>query len=666
MHIERVEGHGRLRRHLKDRALNELLLAAFDATEQGILVHDREGRVVEANPAAGRLLGVAMAQLLAAGPADPIWTRLRELDGAVIAAKHRPAAIALATGRPVLGRLLVVHRDGATDTVVRVDARPVSAGENRVVVSGLVDVTAESTAQRAAAAADAQVRQTLADVRRLAAEQAAVGRIATSIAEQPDDSAIFALIATELMRLFDADDAVVVELPSEDAPVVRGHARRDGTSAVPTAAPAVGTTAAVQIGGRTWGYVAVAGARIDDVERRLDRITELIATAVIAAAARTRLVVEATEDPVTGLLNHRAFHHRLQAEVQRAQRHDRALSLVLVDLDAFKAINDTYGHPAGDRVLQRVGEVLRELSRNGDVIGRLGGDEFGLLLPETDAAGARLAAERALQLLRATPVGSGITVTASAGVADLSDADAADRLLQIADSALYRSKARGRDAVSQYSSDPVAGQPVPGRVEDVARSRALTALRGLAHVIDLRDPVSEGHSERVASLAAALAAARDWPAEEITALREAALVHDVGKLAVPATILLSPGPLDPPGYAEVTRHAALGADITAVALTSRQADWIRHHHERPDGTGYPDGLAGGAIPEGAALLALAESWDVMIHGGHARPPLTAEAAYAECVSLEGRQFSPAAIAALRRLNAEGALPAPPTERPGGS
>ena len=652
MHPGRVEGHGRLRGRLEDPALNALLLAAFDATEQGILIHDRDGRIVEANPAAGRLLGVTLEQLLGAVPADPLWTRLRELDGELLDPAHRPATVALATGRPVLSRLLVVHRDDGTDAVVRVDARPVSAGDNRVVVAGLIDVTAESTAQRAAATAHAQVHQTLADVRRLAAEQAAVGRIATAIAEQPDDAAIFALIAAELTRLFDADDAVVVELPADRAPVIRGHAQRGET---PPAATGVthGTTAAVVIGGRTWGYVAVAGARSGDVERRLDGLAELIATAVIAAAARTQLVVEATEDPVTGLLNHRAFHDRLAAEVQRAQRHGRALSLVLIDLDAFKAINDTYGHPAGDRVLQRVGEVLHGVSRNGDVIGRLGGDEFGLVLPETDAAGARLAAERVLELLRSTPVGSGITVTASAGVADLSDADGADRLLQIADGALYRSKARGRDAVSQYTPDSAAA--MPARTQDLARFRALTALRGLAAVIDLRDPVSQGHSERVASLAAALATAGEWPAEEITALREAALVHDVGKLAVPATILLSPGPLDAPAYAEVTRHAALGADITAVALTPRQVGWIRHHHERPDGTGYPDGLVGGAIPEGAALMGLAEAWDVMVSGGHARGALSTESAYAECVALEGRQFTPVAIAALRRLHEQGTL-----------
>ena len=648
MHVERVEGHGRLRGRLEDPALTALLLAAFDTTEQGFLVYDRAGRVVEANPAAGRMLGMTMAELVATTSGDPVWDRLREIDGAPITRDQRPSVQALATGRPVRGRLVVVAHEGTDDVVLRVDAHPIGTGNEQVVVTGLVDVSAEFSAQQALTAAHARARQTLADVRRLAAEQAAVGRIATAIAQQPDDAAILALIATEVAGLFDAEDAVIVELPAGGAPVVRAHARGHETTSL---AGDPGITAPVQIGGLTWGHVALSGARGEDIEPRLARMAELIATAVIAAAARTQLVVQATEDPVTGLLNHRAFHDRLSVEVHRAQRHDRPLSLVLVDLDAFKAINDTYGHQVGDRVLQRVGEVLRGLGRDGDVLGRLGGDEFALLFPETDPEGACLAAERALQLLNERPVERGILVTASAGVAGLADEEDADRLLRNADAALYRAKAEGRDGVAQYT--PASEARGAGRAQDVARSRALTALRALAHVIDGRDPAMHGHSERVASMAAALAAAGDWPAEEISALREAALVHDIGKLAVPMAVLHAPGPLDDAGRAQVARHAELGADIARVALAPRQVEWIRHHHERPDGTGYPDGLTAEAIPAGAGLLALAESWDVMVHGGRGQEGRAAEVADTECAALEGRQFTTEAIQALRRLRADG-------------
>ncbi|MGA9858645.1 MAG: diguanylate cyclase [Solirubrobacteraceae bacterium] len=533
----------------------DLLLAAFDGSRQGIVVHDGEGRVVDCNPAAADLLGVSFDAMLGTTPDQPVWDRLRELDGRVIAPADRPAAVVLRTSQPLLGRLLDVRRDSNSEVILRVDVHPAVGEDGTLVVASFVDVTGEVEAQRAAAETSRQLETTLAETRRLATEQAAVGRIATAIAQQRDDATIFTLIAEELARLFDADGAVVVELPEAGPGVLRGTAARPGREAVigssglhrlldsthftapgssgivritaepGPAAPSAGVAAPVQIAGRTWGYVAVVGAQerslTDNVEQRLARITELIATAVIAAAARAQLIVEATQDPVTGLLNHRAFQERLHTEVQRARRHGRQLSLAVLDLDDFKAINDSYGHQAGDRVLCRVGDVLRDVGRDGDVVARLGGDEFALLLPETDAAGASLAAERALALLKENSGDDELTLTASVGVADLCHADSADRLLKIADGALYWAKAHGRDAVRPYSPDVVPELSGQERTERLARSQALTALRALARVIELKAPPSAAAPDRAAALARALAGARDWPAEDVATLREA-------------------------------------------------------------------------------------------------------------------------------------------------
>jgi putative nucleotidyltransferase with HDIG domain len=187
------------------------------------------------------------------------------------------------------------------------------------------------------------------------------------------------------------------------------------------------------------------------------------------------------------------------------------------------------------------------------------------------------------------------------------------------------------------------------RAEHLARSQALQSIRVLARAVDAKDPSTLRHSERVADLAVAIATALGWDSESLVRLREAGLVHDVGKIGVPDSILFKPDRLTADEYREITRHAAIGAEILADVLLPSQVAWVRGHHERWDGGGYPDGLAGEAIPEGARVLALADAWDVMTSSRPYHSPLSTEAALLECDRCSGTQFAPEVVEALRCL-----------------
>lgn len=191
------------------------------------------------------------------------------------------------------------------------------------------------------------------------------------------------------------------------------------------------------------------------------------------------------------------------------------------------------------------------------------------------------------------------------------------------------------------------------------RSLSLASLEMFSRLIDAKDPPTRHHSERAAVVVERLALELGWQPARAEGIKEAALLHDIGKIGVPDAVLLKRAPLSPLEYETVKAHVELGAAIVADLLTPEQTGWVRWHHERWDGTGYPDGLAGEEIPEGARLLALADAWDSMTQARGYRPPLGGAAAMAECERAAGRQFWPAAVRAMRRLVESGTLSAAP-------
>ena len=190
------------------------------------------------------------------------------------------------------------------------------------------------------------------------------------------------------------------------------------------------------------------------------------------------------------------------------------------------------------------------------------------------------------------------------------------------------------------------------RVDDEgrrSRRQAIAGLRSLARAIDAKDPRTRQHSDRVASLARAIADAIGWRATRARLLQEAALVHDVGKIGTPDSILFKPGRLTTQEYEQVKAHALLGANIVEGVLSAEQVEWVRWHHERPDGLGYPDGLVDSAIPDGAAILALADTWDVMTVSRPYSTPKAPSLALRECRDLAGRQFRGSIVEVLAAI-----------------
>lgn len=482
--------------------------------------------------------------------------------------------------------------------------------------------------------------------RELADEQAALRRVATAIAEERPADQVFALVAREVAGLAGTRSGVVVR-DGDGGGVVGAWGPQDGAV----------VRAAIQVDGRRWGAVG-AGVGTDvpaGLDERLARFAELVAISLTGAEHRARLTAQATSDPLTGLLNHRAFHERLREEVERARRHGRDLAVAVFDLDHFKQVNDTLGHGAGDEVLQRAAERLRHAARRGEPVGRVGGDELAVIMPEVGGLDAFTAADRLRRAIGADRDPRIGPVSCSAGTCDLTQASDADALLRLADGALYWAKAHGRDVCFRYTPEVVAELSATERAERLARSQALSGIRALARAIDAKDRSTTQHSERVAELAARLAAQRGWADADVARLREAGLVHDVGKIGVPDAVLFKPGRLTAEERVIVERHAELGAQIASEVLDPEQVAWIHAHHEHVDGAGYPRGLAGDAVPEGARLLALADAWDAMTKARPYSTPMTPEAAYRECRRQAGRQFCPQAVAALDALWAGGLL-----------
>jgi len=406
----------------------------------------------------------------------------------------------------------------------------------------------------------------------------------------------------------------------------------------------------VGVGGRLWGLLAVMSCRpgglAADAEEHLAEFAELLAMAIANTEQVERLASDATTDPLTGLANHRAFQERLRVELARAQRYEHPLTLAVIDLDEFKAINDSGGHAAGDEVLRIVAAQLQSALRGGDVLARVGGDEFAALLPETSAEQAAEALERARQAIAASPLPGGARASISLGVCDIRHTTDPQQLARLADGALYWSKGHGRNRLSIYDPHKIRDLSAAERLEQLRRSRMLVGIRALARAIDARDPSTSQHSERVAALTARLAEFRGWEPERVARLYDAALVHDVGKLGIPDAILLKPDRLTREEYEIIKTHVELSARIVDDALDAEQVEWILSHHERPDGRGYPRALTAGQLSEGAALMAAADAFDVMTSPRPYSPGRSIAQALDEVRALTGTQFTTDAAHAL--------------------
>jgi diguanylate cyclase (GGDEF)-like protein len=396
-----------------------------------------------------------------------------------------------------------------------------------------------------------------------------------------------------------------------------------------------------------WRDAAPILAPIGDVQR--DMLVVTLAAAAVAGAvlylafrsAQTRIsrqteqLLDATaRDPLTGLLNHGAVVTELAIALETARADGSPIGVALVDVDNFRLLNETHGHDVGDETLHRVVATLQANLERTAVIGRYGPDEFLVIAP----AAAIAALEPGLEHVRAalvdeslqTEASERLPITISAGLATYPEhADSLTALLSAVAQVLGEAKAGGGDAIR-----------VSGRSDTSSDdARTFNVLQGLVFAIDTKDRYTKRHSEDVARYAVFLAEQAGLEQGLIEAIRTAGLLHDVGKIGIPDDILRKPGALTDPEYDIVKQHVALGEsivrDLVAIEIVRTG---IRHHHERWDGTGYLDGLAGEEIPLVARILAVGDAFSAMTTTRPYRKALTVEEALRRLGDAAGSQL----------------------------
>jgi diguanylate cyclase (GGDEF)-like protein/putative nucleotidyltransferase with HDIG domain len=358
-----------------------------------------------------------------------------------------------------------------------------------------------------------------------------------------------------------------------------------------------------------------------------------------------RMAQIAMTDPLTELRNHRAFQEDLARELQRAGRTGEPVALVLMDVDELKAVNDALGHQAGDERLQALAEAIRTAQRATDCGYRIGGDEFAVILPGARALGAMEFAQRVRSLTRHGA--HGLAFTATAGIAEARGLRSRDDVVREADVALIGAKRVHQDvAIYAPDLDLAAGADAEA-VEDERHTRTLASA--LARAVDAKDSYTRSHCQTVSQLAATIATELGFTGERLARMRLAGLLHDVGKIGVPDAILNKPAKLTDEEYAIMKRHSLLGCDIVQAADMPVEARWVRHHHERFDGRGYPDGLAGEDIPLESRIILVADAYEAMTSDRPYRKAPGEEVAVAELHKHAGGQFDPQVVAALCRV-----------------
>ena len=365
------------------------------------------------------------------------------------------------------------------------------------------------------------------------------------------------------------------------------------------------------------------------------------------AALIARLYDAARTDPLTKLSNRHGFRELLDLELERARRAETKMTVVLGDLDHFKEVNDRLGAQVGDGALQRVARLLEARVRQIDGVARVGGEEFALILPDTDRHDALVPVERLRSELREEFARDTVPITISFGVGSYPlDGETAGSLLRAADEALLAAKESGGDRTVLHSQALRDARRQDADSRDVAGERFVAVVLDLAEAVDLRFSGSARHSETVGRYAEMMARALSLSEQRTGRVRLAGILHDLGKVGVSDSILRKPAKLTADEFEIVKGHPALGAQILEHPSLADIRRWVGAHHERPDGHGYPLGLSGDAIPLEARILAVADAYEAMTSDRAYRSSIGPDAARVELERCSGTQFDPLVVEAL--------------------
>ena len=406
------------------------------------------------------------------------------------------------------------------------------------------------------------------------------------------------------------------------------------------------------------------GATLTDLTRDLHGEPLMLARKL--ESAFEKLAHMSKTDQLTGLANRRHFQEVLECFYHQSRRYNRPLSLIVLDVDFFKAVNDTVGHQAGDEVLCRVAQAIQNACRKADMPVRLGGDEFAVLLPETFSDDAESVARRILDEVSKEPVsvkGVSLNLTISIGIADLNAGEIStpDAMIAMADRALYAAKETGRNRVClahDLNGISLKGLDQKNRKVDVLcrklagldtrfKDLFLQAVEEVVQVLEQRDPNMADHARKVQHYAVLITQEMGLPARVIKHVQIAAMLHDIGMLVLPDSVLLAPGTLDSDKTQSLVRHPLLSVRIMeGMEFLEQEIPAVRYHHERFDGKGYPEGLSGMSIPLTARILAVADTFDAMTSQRTFRPAKSRQEALRELKAVAGTQLDPAVVDAF--------------------
>ncbi len=415
------------------------------------------------------------------------------------------------------------------------------------------------------------------------------------------------------------------------------------------------------------GDEKIGEIHVDKLLSRKDALIEedgeiltLLAKQASVAITGVKLKNLSIRDGLTGLYNHRHFWETVNHEHSRARRYSNNLCLIMIDIDNFKTINDSKGHCVGDFVIKKVSEILKERSRETDIVFRYGGDEFAILLTNTDYAGAMIYSSSIQKLIENYKFIRGddiIRVTVSNGIASFLEDNIEDEkeLVKFADKAMYHAKSYGRNRsicykdiiMNNYRKTVDSGAKVGdltakiGEIYKRISHNSIESIITLVKALEARDPYSKNHSLKVMDYSMLIAEKMGLSREEIEIIVDSSLLHDVGKVGISDEVLLKKGKLSEEEWLQIKKHPVLGADIIKhiKSLESSLLN-ILHHHEWYNGNGYPAGLKGNKIPSGSRIISVADAFDAMTTSRSYRSVLSSESVIRELADGAGIQFFP--------------------------
>jgi diguanylate cyclase (GGDEF)-like protein/PAS domain S-box-containing protein len=373
----------------------------------------------------------------------------------------------------------------------------------------------------------------------------------------------------------------------------------------------------------------------------------------------------ALTDSHTGLFNHRYLTDVIESEFHRAKRYAYPLSVLMLDIDYFKSINDVYGHPFGDLVLKQFATQLRKLVRRYDIVIRFGGEEFIIISPSIDRQQALFMAQRLLDSLNIFNFGDkkhSVKLKLSVAVVTTPEdrvAKGAD-LVTIADVILGKAKESGgnrvftsSDVVIKKKDDKTDIKLLKVKIEKLtkrANQSLIEAILAFAKTIELKDHYTGEHVENTVHYATEIAKAMKLSREEIEVVKEASMLHDLGKIGISENILHKKSKLTRKEFDEIKKHPQIGADILRpIQFLHPIIPLILYHHERWDGSGYPSGIKAEEIPVGARIIALADVYQALTSDRPYRKAYTKSKAMKIIEDGSGTQFDPQIVSVFMKI-----------------